>query len=259
MSAPWTTGEGRFLILPRLAGSPERGCGPGFDEETGADVLITVSGLQESTAQTLRASLAPDVPGVSRLLHVGPVDGQPLWALVEELPPDAAPVGERRGDPLPTGEVARLVARIGDSIGQARGHGRPLVGLRPELVFCSPDAVMVAPRCEPFLTTAARPCTGQLPVFPRVYLSPEALALRPVDERSDVFSLCAMAAAWVTGVHPFEERTLMAHVMAIASGSPGRLPERWDGPLRAGMARDPAARTRIDVLLEQVARLEHDP
>jgi hypothetical protein len=255
-----TTGNGRFLIDGPEFGDPERGCGSGRDAILGGPLLVTVGGRQERSAASLRASLAPDVPGIARLLHLGPVDDQPdggLWAMVEARPAGVS-MGKGCGAPMGTRRALRLIAQVCAILQAAHRHGLPVVGLRPELIFASPegDVAGIAPRCEPFLWTARRPCHGQAPPFWQLYMAPEVLALRPADVQSDVFSLCAVGAFWVTGLHPFGDGSSSDHLMAIMSGVPRiALPQPWDGLLGPGLARQPSDRPRLDRLLLQVERL----
>ena len=83
------------------------------------------------------------------------------------------------------------------------------------------------------------------------YASPEQLSGRPVDARSDVYSLAAVVYEMLTGQLPFGSGDLLAMVTAQMSGVVPHvrdvrpdLPEWIEAVLVQGLARDPEARWR---------------
>ncbi|MEJ7602670.1 MAG: sigma-70 family RNA polymerase sigma factor [Kofleriaceae bacterium] len=116
--------------------------------------------------------------------------------------------------------------------------------MRPELIYVDGTSIIaIAPRCEPFLMTAAPSSQGVIHPFDHYYLAPELLRLQPPTAAADVFSLGALLAMLVTGEHPFVGDMPYEQLVAILRGD--RRP--WTGPadLAAVVARalDPDPRT----------------
>ncbi|MCB9718197.1 MAG: serine/threonine protein kinase [Myxococcales bacterium] len=93
------------------------------------------------------------------------------------------------------------------------------------------------------------------------YMSPEQLAARPLDARTDQFSFCITLYEALHGVRPYSGRTFAAHLMAMTQGMREQPERRVSVPrwLRAlalrGLAVEPSDRfDDMDALLRELSR-----
>jgi hypothetical protein len=225
---------GRWTIGAPLRGGPDRGQ---FRAAGVEPALVSVGAPQRRPLAQVEQELGYSVPGVAPLLAVTDVviEGVPYHALIEGEPPgraltDDAPANRRA--------VARELAEI---VARAHAAGHVLVGIRPELVYFEDERCTgIAPRAEPFFAGMTERCYGVPPCFDEIYLSPEALMLRPLTPASDVFSLCATLVYLLEGAHPFAGDTIMERVTAALHGN-ARLGS-VEPVIRAGLSVDPAGR-----------------
>jgi hypothetical protein len=198
--------------------------------------------------------------GVATLRDVLPLEhplGGEYACLVEELPA-GRPSSELRW-PLDPRTAARLGLGICDALDDAHGYGWALAGMRPELVFVDGDDPVfteVAPRAEIFYQTSSPSSVGAPHPFDHLFMAPEVLALRKADAAADVFSLCAMLAAW-TDAPPFEGDGAAAQLFAITAGKrrPYRGPHQLRALIDAGLAGGAAARPGLGEIRTELQRL----
>ena len=136
-----------------------------------------------------------------------------------------------RGLPLP--ELLAYAIPLVDAVGAA--HDRQIVhrDLKPSNVMVTRDGrvkvldfglAKVQPACEvdeTAQTVTATPATslGQI-VGTAAYMSPEQAEGRPVDHRSDIFSLGILLYEMATGVRPFSGDSTLRLLSAIVSDEP---------------------------------------
>jgi hypothetical protein len=146
----------------------------------------------------------------------------------------------------------------GDPNGVATEVVVALLGMRPELVYANEDGVTgIAPRCEPFFTTAEPRDYGIAPCFDQFFMAPELLSHpdQPPSPAADVFSLCTMLALWLTGQHPFDGEGIL-QAMPISSGKHRALdlPTRFRPVVENGLvARD--TRMSVNELIDMLVEL----
>jgi len=236
---------GWWTIIERLRGEPDRGM---YRAVGDGSVLVTMSAPQRRPNRELCARFGYAIAGIAPMIGIPAValGGEDYDALIEREPA-GEPVTQRRpADPRAVGrELAAIVAR-------AHAAGRVLGGIRPELVYSDgARCTGVAPRAEPFLAGAVERCYGVAPCFEQVYLSPEALALRPVTAASDVFSLCATLAYLFDGEPPFAGANLIERIGAAMRGAHREL--GLPAVVRAGLAVEPEQRPCAAELVELLA------
>ncbi|MCO5172119.1 MAG: serine/threonine protein kinase [Planctomycetes bacterium] len=146
-----------------------------------------------------------DHPHVARV-HAADLAGDPSY-LVQDLLPGGSLQDRLRQGPLPPDEVLDL----GEKVARAVAHAHALGVLHRDL---KPANVLFDDRGEPRLTdfglarraagaSVALTATGQVLGTP-AYMAPEqALGLRDVDARSDVYGLGAVLYAGLVGHEPF--------------------------------------------------------
>ncbi len=228
-------GGGAFEVTELLGGSRDRGHYRGKATATGRAVLVAVAPPQKRPHGELLGELALPIEGVARLRYIGPFDPPTeegdYVALVEEEPP-GRPSSAAFTRPIQPPRAVALAIELAVIAEQAESIGRPLAGLRPELVYVDEAGLTaVAPRCEPFHSTATRPCYGIIRCFPAPYFPPEMFTNHeaPPSAAGDIFAIGAILCRWVTGEHPFEGEH-DAQLFALAANRR----RRWTGPPALG-------------------------
>lgn len=258
-----TVADGTYAITENIRGGPDRGVYRGRNVKAGdaRPVLITTGLAQTRPYADLARQLAAKLESVSPLRALGPLEVSepgdrepPRDCMVEDEPP---------GDPTSAlapfnRETAlTMAARVAAIALASQARGTALEGIRPELIYAqlSEDGQVsisgLVPRAEQFLASARQPSYGVPPLFATLYQAPEILALAPASDRSDVFSLCATLAFWLTGESPFAGDDVIQQMAAIASGQR----RRWTGPADLGALIDRGLRSQASkrVSLEKLA------
>lgn len=251
------TADGRYMVLWHMQGAPENGIYTAGETSgmSGDRFLATLSTRQTVPYDELALALAFDTPGVPPIAHIGPVEtGEfPLEidALIETMP-DGARSHEWVPAPLTPQAAATLGIAMARVLDEAHRHGLVLAGVRPQTVWVSgtperPRLAGLTPRAELFWQTAARLDYGVPPAYDDVYAAPEWLGGHEPTAASDVFSLCATLAWWLTGDHPFAGRSFMEQTDAILAGrrAPWRGPAALREVIERGLARRPGERASL--------------
>lgn len=260
-----TLDSGRYTIGSKCHGGPERGI-YSLDREDGPEqrsdrCWVVIGQRQPAPYAEIAARLALPFAGVAPLLHVGPVfdirnthnglyDG-----LVEELPAG----WDTDEDPPDGSDAIDAALALAGILVEAHAAGRVLLGIRPETVFTVRDGrrrrfAGIAPRCEAFWASARPPAESAPPAFEHFYFPIEVLVGRPATPASDVFSLCAVLAHWVSG-YPFAGDDIVSRLGAVMQNT--RTP--WTGPaalqpiIDRGLASDPARRPAVAQLIADLS------
>jgi len=156
------------------------------------------------------------------------------------------------GEKLPLEGTVELVRQAAEALAYAHRNGVVHRDVKPgNLLLTREGRVKVTDFGIARVDQGARTRTGILVGSPR-YMSPEQLSARPLDGRSDVFSLGALLYELVTGLGPFDaERpedvfTLMQNIttrpqrQAIAARPD--LPPAVNAIIERALQKDPAAR-----------------
>ena len=163
--------------------------------------------------------------------------------------------------PLPHARVLRLGAQVAEALAAAHDKGIVHRDLKPENVVVTPDGrakvldfglARLAPRvAELDDPTRTGPLTGAGAVVGTVaYMSPEQAQGRPVDFRSDQFSLGVMLYEMAAGRRPFGQGTTAATIAAIlrdpppplTAGGSDTLPPPLQWLIERCLAKDPKDR-----------------
>jgi DNA-binding SARP family transcriptional activator len=203
-------------------------------------------------------------PHILPLLDSGEVAGRPWFAVPRPKGETLRNRLSREGQ-VPADEAVRLTRELADALGQAHAEGIVHRDVSPENVLLAaspPRDAGTVPGCHALLTNlglaraldvaagAELTVTGMLVGTP-AYMSPEqAEGDRPIDGRSDVYSLAAVLFEMLTGEPLFSGPTpqaIMAKRAADRSALVGRL-EDVPPPVAAVMikalAKNPEARFR---------------
>jgi tetratricopeptide (TPR) repeat protein/predicted Ser/Thr protein kinase len=257
---------GRFKVLSELGRGGMGVVYAAEDSTLGREVALKVlptSGDDERRGRFLREARAAaglTHAGIATIYDVGEaaghvfiamelVRGRTLRAVLDERPE-----GDRA---LPLAEALRVGREIARALAKAHERGVVHRDLKPENVMLAEDGQVklldfgLAKRCEPepagqsgVMTTEA----GRVLGTPS-YMSPEQSKGRPVDARSDVFSLGVMLYELCTGARPFARANVIELFIALDRDEPpppstldARVPLAVEHVILRCLRKDPAAR-----------------
>jgi predicted Ser/Thr protein kinase len=255
--------QGRYQ-LQRLLG--QGGMGQVFlarDERLQRDVAIKVLLGEAPLDANTRAQLAHEARAVARIGHPGVVEVYDLGELddgssfivMEYLTGRALSeeIGRHgRGSPR---QVAELLRQVGAALEAAHRTGVVHRDIKPQNVFLTRYAEGFHARLLDFGvaritgggadTTRSNPLQGT-----PAYMAPEQISGAAGDERSDLYSLAAVAFEALVGKRLIRQRPSMAATLAaILNETPPdvstfvpNVPVELDALFRAALARDPAQR-----------------
>lgn len=197
-------------------------------------------------------------PNLVRVYDRGVV-GDGLWIAMEFVPGTDA---SRISKASPAGMDPRLVVAIVNGVAAgldvAHRHGVLHRDIKPANILITPGSDPVSPEAVKVTDFGIAQALGDAgsaltstgtTVGTMKYCSPEQIDGRSVDGRSDIYSLAATAFELLTGSAPFDSTSLQGLMTAHLFTEPPRaservrsLPPAVDDVLRAGLAKDPAAR-----------------
>ncbi|MGH9317795.1 MAG: protein kinase domain-containing protein, partial [Thermoanaerobaculia bacterium] len=141
-------------------------------------------------------------------------------------------------EPLPTRKLLNIAAQIADGLAKAHAAGIVHRDLKPENLMVSKDGFVKI--LDFGLAKLALPESGEISAMPTVgkpetspgvvmgtlaYMSPEQASGRPLDFRTDQFSLGSILYELVTGRRPFEGKTGPETLAAIIRQEPTSIEE----------------------------------
>lgn len=177
-----------------------------------------------------RAAAALNHPNIVTIHSVEQIDGVPFLTL--ELV-DGATLGESiPRDGMPLDRVLSIAIPLADAVGAAHQRGITHRDLKPANVMLTADGRVkvldfglakvkeeAQMPVDAGLPTASLTGEGRI-VGTVAYMSPEQAEGKPIDARSDVFSLGIILYEMATGRRPFEGDTQMSTLSAIIKDSP---------------------------------------
>jgi serine/threonine-protein kinase len=125
------------------------------------------------------------------------------------------------GSLLPPDRVASIVARVAEALGYAHRQNVVHRDVKPANIMYEPqsDTVKVTDFGIARITDASKTKTGMVLGTPS-YMSPEQLAGKRIDGRSDLFSLAASLYQLLSGRLPFEGESMAQLMFRIANEAP---------------------------------------
>jgi eukaryotic-like serine/threonine-protein kinase len=127
----------------------------------------------------------------------------------------------KRGNLLPQDKVVSIVARVAEALGYAHRQGVVHRDVKPANVMYYPDtdSVKVTDFGIARLTDSSKTKTGMVLGTPS-YMSPEQLAGKRIEGRSDLFSLAVSLYQLLCGKLPFEGESMAQLMFKISSEPP---------------------------------------
>ena len=203
--------------------------------------------------------------GDHRFLTMELVEGRPLDQVI---PPGG----------LPLRDLLRYAIPLVDAVAAAHARGIVHRDLKPANVMVSADgrikvldfglAKLVEEPDAGVDTRTALPtatAAGQIVGTP-AYMSPEQADGRPVDQRSDMFSLGILLYEMASGVRPFRGDSTLSILASIVrddpppvSGMRRDLPRPFAAIVGQCLSKDPSKRPAAAAVEEQLAKIGHAP
>jgi serine/threonine-protein kinase len=202
------------------------------------------------TESRIAASL--DHPNIVPVYEAGEIDGQLFIAMRYIDGHDLSHVLVERGA-LPITLAVRIVAAVAAALDAAHAGGLVHRDVKPGNVLLAgsdeaPHVYLTDFGLTKRVGDATMTAAGQI-VGSIGYVAPEQVEGRPVDARTDVYSLGCLAYEILAGAQPFRRESEMAVLMAHVQDPPPsllaerpELPEALDAAIARAMAKDPAAR-----------------
>jgi len=152
---------------------------------------------------------------------------------------------------LPPARVATIAADVADGLAFAHDNGVVHCDIKPaNVMVLANGSVKITDFGIAMLPTGSRTFAGNVLGSPR-YISPEQIVGRPVDARSDLFSLGAVVYEMLAGVPPFAGESIdeiLYHVVNHKPEPPSQrnrsIPVAFDAIVERAMAKDPGDRYR---------------
>lgn len=187
-------------------------------------------------------------PNVVTIFDVGKADGVAYIAM-EFLDGQSLREIMDSGVVLPPQRIADIAAGIAEGLAFAHDNGVVHRDVKPaNVMVLASGAVKITDFGIALLPTGTRTVAGNAFGSPR-YTSPEQVMGRPVDGRSDIFSLGATLYEMLTGASPFQGgdlNTILKQVLSDPTPPPSscnpRIPRAFDHIVGKALAKDPADR-----------------
>ena len=217
------------------------------DTKLDRDVALKVLPPEVATAEALRrfeqearAASSLNHPNIVAIYDVGRVESIAYIAM--ELVEGQTLRGLMANGPMPIREALRIAAKVADVLASAHERGVTHRDLKPENVMIARDGyvklldfglakvrlnIASGDHTQPLTHTTAGHVFGTA-----AYMSPEQAAGRPVDFRSDQFSLGIILYEMVAGKRPFDRETSAETLTAIIREDPPPLPDVAEGSAR---------------------------
>src|SRR4051794_10504052 len=228
---------GRYRLERKLGEGGMAEVWEAFDPQSDRSVAIKVLKPTVEHDQDHRARFRPEIRAAAALLHPNVVtlfdvlEEAGVSAIVMELVdgPSLAELIERSGL-VDQGRACRLLLQLADALGAVHGRGWVHRDLKPSNVLLSRDLATakiadfgIAKIVDPEDATVAEATlltgSGHRVGTPR-YMAPEQIEGGPVDARTDLFALGAIAYEMLTGARAFDGPSFTAVSYRICNLEP---------------------------------------
>ena len=224
---------GRYRISDLLEETPLGACYLGVDPILGRKALIETVRLDlpafsegdfsEKYDKELAAAQRLSHPHIATVFDSGR-DGSLAYLASEYLEGRDLRQLIVKDKPLPVELASEVAASIADALAYAHRHGVLHKGVAPENIVVLANGKVKLTGFGLAALKAAMPPTSPLAGTP-AYMAPEQFSGKPIDARTDIFSLAVVLYQLLTGKAPFEADT-PAEVMYRIVRKPARTPSR---------------------------------
>jgi Tol biopolymer transport system component len=181
-------------------------------------IKISAAAFSSRFATESRAIAALNHPHVCTLHDVGP-----NYLVMEFVEGETLAQRLAKGV-LPLDQTLRCGVELADAVAAAHAHGIIHRDLKPANIMLTESGVKVLDfglaKLERAAVANQKPTASYGIVGTAAYMSPEQAAGKPVDARSDIFSLGAVLYEMATGKRPFQRDTDVATLAAIVHEEP---------------------------------------
>ena len=211
------------------------------------DILSQESGRDEALKRFLREAQAAgnlSHPNIVTIYDVGEHEGL-IYIAMEYIDGSSLESLLRQGREFTLEEIGRLFGQIASALDYAHGQGIIHRDIKPANILVGRDLKVAIVDFGIARTSASTMTqTGMLMGTPR-YMSPEQIAGKQVDSRSDIFSLGAILYELLTRRNPFEGESITTVIYKIMhaelpplSDFNKHLPPGLERVVRKALARD---------------------
>lgn len=246
------------------------------DEKLTRHVAIKTMTPELASVETARLRFLREASAAARIQHenvarVFDVQEWPLpYFVMEYVGGETLQAYVDRVGPLDAEEVLRIGMQIAAGLAAAHEQGLVHRDVKPCNILLARDTgcvKLVDFGIARIADDASLTYPGMIAGTPR-YMSPEQVQSRPIDARSDLFSLGSVLYFMRTGVPPFDASTSIAAMRSVVEDVPPALrivapgtPERLSAIVARSLEKDPSARFQTaervrEALADCLARLE---
>jgi eukaryotic-like serine/threonine-protein kinase len=226
---PSNDGKGRFQLGPRLGGGSTGEVYRATDSQTGAQVAYKIvnSDVLPNPATLARAErelkqlMRVQSPRIASVIDSGRTADERLYVALELVEGEPLDRLVRHGL-MGLGQAKAVVAQVGQALLEAQKAGIVHRDVSPKNILVGPTGdvkVINFPIAKPLNDKASGVAA---------YLSPEQVQGKPVDQRSNTYSLAAVFYHLITGEPPFQgtpETVMELHVSSPPLAPSQRRPE----------------------------------
>ncbi len=264
--------DGRYAVMHRLGVGGMAEVYLATDTALGREVAVKIlspalaadPSFVERFKREARAAAALNHPNVVAVYNWGEYDGT-YYIVMEYVPGENLRERLRREGALPEAAALVIAARVADALEAAHARGLVHRDVKPHNILLAPDGrVKVADFGIAWAAGAAQLTATNAVMGTAHYLSPEQVLHRPVDGRSDLYSLGIVLFEMLTDALPFAGDTLVAVAMKQANEPAPSVhslrPEisaRTDAIVRTALAKDPAARFQTAAAMRDAIDAAH--